>query len=114
MIDEQHRGIVTIINSMHYFIQRGMENEILSDIGTLLDKALTLHCITEEMLMRDTSYPYLEEHILEHRRFKRELEMLKSSDLDPDTLLSFMRVLWLKHIIRDDQQFFDFIVEKRV
>ena len=51
IIDEQHRAIVSTINSLHYFIQIGHGNEIIKPTMIMLEQYINIHFQTEEALM---------------------------------------------------------------
>jgi hemerythrin len=48
VIDEQHRGIVAIINSLHYFIQEGQGEDVLVPTLGMLEHYTRIHFLTEE------------------------------------------------------------------
>ncbi len=51
IIDEQHRGIISTINSLHYFIQTGQGEQIIRPTLIMLEQYVDIHFKTEEALM---------------------------------------------------------------
>ena len=45
IIDEQHRGIISIINTLHYFIQTGKGNEVIKPTMIMLEQYINYHFI---------------------------------------------------------------------
>ncbi|MBI5639186.1 MAG: chemotaxis protein, partial [Nitrospirae bacterium] len=56
IIDEQHRGIVSIINTFHYFVQQGHGPETLRPTLSMIERFSELHFETEEALMTEADY----------------------------------------------------------
>ena len=67
IIDEQHRGIVTIINSLHHCIRQGQGEDAIRPIMTMLEQYTVIHFKTEEWFMKEAGYPELEAHLALHR-----------------------------------------------
>ena len=57
IIDEQHRAIVSTINTYHYFVTNKMEGIALKPTLTTLDQYSKLHFATEEEIFSQTEYP---------------------------------------------------------
>ena len=64
IIDEQHRGIVSTINSFHYFIRDGQGLDALKPTLNILAQYTNIHFKTEEALMKKACYSGFEEHVL--------------------------------------------------
>ncbi len=108
IIDEQHRGIVSIINSLHYFIQKGRGEKILQPVLIMLDQHIHIHFETEESLMTEAGYPALENHILLHKELARKTENVSrevNMDKDLDMMLRFLKEWWSDHINKEDRKY---------
>ena len=64
-LDDQHRGLIEMINTMHG----------KTDVGTMFDVVMqmfnyaTVHFASEEKLMLAHSYPEVDQHVREHKAF---------------------------------------------
>jgi len=108
ILDEQHRGIVSTINSFYYFYQEGHSSEALVPTIKMLEQYVAIHFKTEEELMRKVEYPGLEEHIKLHkvleektRSIAREITGME----DAGMVLKFLRAWWLNHINIEDKKY---------
>ncbi|MBS1170618.1 MAG: bacteriohemerythrin [Burkholderiaceae bacterium] len=106
-IDEDHRKLVSMINTFHEFIEQGKGRDVT---GKVLDNLITyynVHFAREEMEMQRISYPLLEEHKQEHAGFIEEVTMLKKN-FDSGATVNPVNVAhllndWLRnHIVKVD------------
>jgi hemerythrin-like metal-binding protein len=112
IIDEQHRGIVSAINSLYYFIQQGQGAEALKPTITVLAQYTALHFKTEEALMELAKYPGLAEHIILHQALRgKTLNLTRDpmSQGDENTLLAFLKDWWLGHINNEDRKYAPYV-----
>ena len=112
IIDEQHRGIISTINSVHYFIQTGHGHEIIKPTMIMLEQYTAVHFETEEALLSEARYLALEEHILLHKGLVRKTKKLSinaNKDKDPDIVLKFLKEWWLGHINTEDRKYVSFL-----
>ena len=108
IIDEQHRGIVTIINSLHYGTQCGYIKNILSPTIGMLHSYADIHFQTEEHFLRTIEYPDAESHRMLHQDYTLKLALIErecSYDKNPRQLMGFMKKWWLGHICEEDMLF---------
>ncbi len=108
IIDEQHRGIISSINSLYYFIQKGNAEEIINPTMITLKQYVDVHFATEESLLEETRYPHVVRHEGLHKEFivtlngiARKLEVNKDSDM----VLRFLKDWWLGHINVEDRKY---------
>jgi len=108
IIDEQHRGIVTIINSLHYGKQNSyIKNILVPTIGMLRSYA-DIHFQTEEHFLETINYPDIANHRLLHQEYTSKLAGIeRESSVDKDTrqLMGFLKKWWLGHICEEDMLF---------
>jgi len=112
IIDEQHRGIVSTINSFHCFIQEGHGEEALKPTLIILEQYTSIHFRTEEALMKEAGYPDLEDHILlHHGLMKRTKEIVRgaASYKEPEITLKFLKEWWLGHINMEDRKYAPYV-----
>jgi hemerythrin len=110
IIDEQHRGIVSTINSLHYFIQHGDAAAAFEPTMDVLNHYTSLHFLAEEALMRTAGYPYLDEHAELHNKFMNQVRSMTKYRADPDQvdeLLVLLKTWWLRHINQEDRKYVD-------
>ena len=115
IIDEQHRGIVSTINSFHYFIQEGLGGDALKPTLNILEQYTKIHFRTEEALIREAGYPGLEEHLLLHGELmKRTIKITRESNScqEPEVALTFLKEWWLGHINKEDKEYAPYVIEK--
>jgi hemerythrin len=108
IIDEQHRAIVTTINSLHYFIQEGRGLEALLPTFNILEQYTRIHFYTEEALMERADYTDLDKHIALHEELAKETKRIAreaSSDKEPELALKFLKEWWLDHINGEDRHY---------
>jgi len=112
IIDEQHRGIISTINSLHYFIQTGHGDEIIKPTMIMLEQYVDIHFRTEEALMTEASYPDLEEHIVLHKELVEKTKKLSidaNRIKDSGMVLKFLKEWWLGHINKEDRRYTPFL-----
>ena len=107
IIDEQHRGIISIINTF-FFHKADAKSDIdkfLVPSAEMLKHYASLHFLTLERLMAESSYPYLEE---EEERHKSMMKEIQNTDIkyraarDADGFLNFLKKYWHKHACKPD------------
>ena len=107
LIDEQHRGIVSIINTFYYQMGKKMDNKMLySCISDTMKNYSRIHFITEEGFLEAIKYSHFEQHVALHRSLSQEIDEIESKgikDNDARPLLDFLKKWWLEHINQEDQ-----------
>ncbi|HDL18487.1 MAG TPA: bacteriohemerythrin [Bacteroidetes bacterium] len=112
IIDEQHRGVISTINSLHYFILTGHGQEIVKPTLIMLEQYVDVHFKTEEALLTEANYPALEEHIALHKGFIEKIKKLSTDpnrNMDSDLVLKFLKEWWLGHINKEDRKYVPFL-----
>ncbi len=108
IIDEQHRAIVSTINSLFYFIRERLPRVAMKPTLAILLEYTKLHFTTEEILMEKAGYSELDAHVLLHRRLTDKTIEIAQSPLEPDgahAVLSFLKDWWLGHINQEDRRY---------
>ena len=101
IIDEQHRGAVAIINSLHYFIQQGYGLRDLMPTVNVLKSYLNFHFKTEEGLLHAMQSPLLKQYRLDEAKIMDEFDIqcrLGLRDNEAQILLVFLKKWWQDHL----------------
>ena len=112
IIDEQHRGIVSTMNSLYYFIQSGHNEEIIKPTIIILQQYIKVHFQTEEELMLKAEYPDVNAHIQMHRDWMKKSKVVFYEALnnqDPKLLLNFLKDWWIQHIRHEDVKYTSYV-----
>ena len=106
LIDEQHRGIVSVINSFYYLMATGADNKMLySCISDTMKNYSRIHFITEEGFLKESGYKDIERHKELHRKLSQEMEQIEFHCIlsnDAGLLLEFLKKWWVSHINEED------------
>jgi len=108
LIDEQHRGIVAMINTLYYFMKRGEGERELLRMLEMLEGFFRIHFIVEEEMMARAGYREREAHAAAHADFLRKLADARSAldrVNDPLELLRDLKTWWVEHIRIEDRKF---------
>ncbi len=108
IVDEQHRGIVSTINSLHYFLGHGDASVAFEPTMDVLNHYTSLHFMTEEALMRAAGFGGVEDHVALHNDFMnrvRSMARYRASNDQVQELLVFLKDWWLKHINKNDHDY---------
>jgi hemerythrin len=108
IIDEQHRGVVSAINSLRYCIQSGNATTAYGSTMDLLNYYTRMHFQAEEQLMKEAGYPEVEEHMAHHVKLMEQFVAMtkKAANEDSaDDLLVFLKEWWLNHINNEDREY---------
>jgi hemerythrin-like metal-binding domain len=114
IIDEQHRGIVSTINSLFYFMRKQRGQDVMAPTLLMLEQYTKVHFLTEETLLEAAGYPGLETHRQLHRGLidtMFRISLLSKRSGDPDELLAFLKDWWLQHINGNDRAYAPFLVD---
>ncbi len=109
-IDDQHKKLIEVINElydcMEHKTKRGSTDKIFSQ---LFEYAET-HFATEEKYMKQFNFDKYEDHVIEHKYFKKHLNDLKEkyptcSERTIIELLNFLKDWFLNHVIDIDKEY---------
>ena len=109
ILDEQHRGMVSIINTFYYLLGLGVSNSALyANIGETMKTYARIHFLTEEKLLEASTYKDIEPHKEMHRKLIQEIERVEwhaVKENEAKLLLDFQKKWWLEHINEQDQRY---------
>jgi hemerythrin len=101
IIDEQHRGVLASINSLHYFLQQGQGLEVLMPTVKICLSYMMFHSKTEEGILRAADYPELESYIKSNERLVDDFKKVcreALSNKEPELVLKFLKRWWIDHM----------------
>jgi hemerythrin len=108
IIDEQHRGIVSIINSLYYAINSPRAKDFLEPASKMLMAYTIIHFDTEIDILESSGYPDLEEHRQQHEKLVTDTQRYSLSSLKNDDsriMISFLKDWWMTHINKEDMRY---------
>lgn len=115
--DVHHQHLFSLINKTYdMFIQHEPKQHLEPVLDELIDYA-TYHFTAEEFWMKESAYPKLAEHAVEHDRFSKQVVEFQAGYARGDTALT-LEVLqflhgWLTdHILKIDSEYACFIGSK--
>ena len=116
IIDEQHRGIVTTINSLFYAMQNKHGEEVLKSVVNMVTEYTHIHFDVEEAFLRKCGFTDFEKHHELHNELRRTLSSVESKSLwehSPQKFLEFLKDWWIEHICKKDRIFRDYIFNSK-
>ncbi len=112
-IDEQHKKIVELINTLN---KAFINNEACEKLGAILDEMADYadyHFRTEETLFIQHLFPFSEEHKRLHENFRSKVSQFKEQFENglPVTfrILGFLRKWLTNHILDVDREYVDIV-----
>lgn len=113
-VDNQHKGLVIIINELFSYMSQGKAKENLSDIFDHLTDYTKLHFSVEESMLVKYAYPDYEQHKFEHTKFIDKMNELKSDFQSGKItisleILSFLKDWLINHIQHTDKKYSEHI-----
>lgn len=114
IIDEQHRGVISAINTLFFFKQEGQPLEILRPALLTLDQFTRNHFMTEENVLLHTQYPHFKEHVTLHRLMLDKMEEVATEEEcceNAEHLFTFLKDWWINHITVQDKKFISHVLK---
>ncbi|MDR2351665.1 MAG: bacteriohemerythrin [Deltaproteobacteria bacterium] len=108
IIDEQHRGIVSVINSLHDSLGTKREIQILEPATEMLVAYSKIHFMTEYELLEESNYPDLVAHNKLHEKLIKDMTKHfyeSRNEKDSSIMLDFLKEWWLNHINKEDMRY---------
>ena len=108
IIDEHHRGIVSIINSLHFGMQNNYVSSILSPIIEMMNDYTQTHFKIEEDFLEQISFPGIKEHCDLHHELSKTLKKQGRDSIlgkDSHNIMCFLKEWWINHICKEDMVF---------
>jgi len=117
VVDEQHKALFELVNTLHDSVVRGDEQHALAEILDELVEYTVEHFETEERKFEYYKYPKIEEHKKEHDDLVKQVVDLQTKFDNHDVTITY-EVLdflndWLKeHTTNSDYEFAIFYNKK--
>jgi hemerythrin-like metal-binding protein len=117
--DEQHKGLIALINKLHEAMKAGQGRGTMDGILTELLRYTDVHFAAEEKAFEKHGYPAAPEHRAIHRAFVEKVEGLiqkhkaGSFTVTVDTL-AFLNEWLVSHIMGEDHKYAAFFAGKAV
>ena len=109
-IDDQHRKLLGLVNSLFDAMKEGKGKDIMGDILTDLITYTVFHFSTEEIYFKKYRYPDSSKHKQEHRYLTEKATDLKEKFDKGEAIITVEVMQFLKdwlnnHILRTDRQY---------
>ncbi|WP_198264980.1 bacteriohemerythrin [sulfur-oxidizing endosymbiont of Gigantopelta aegis] len=116
-IDEQHKKLINMINTLNEALAEGEANEALIAIFDDLADYTVSHFGYEEKLFAQHAYEQTESHINEHHAMIEQVQKLRQKMADGDFLVGvevmvFLKDWLLNHILKTDKDYGQFLLAK--
>ncbi|MBU1042364.1 MAG: bacteriohemerythrin [Proteobacteria bacterium] len=117
-IDEQHKGLVKLLNDLHSAMSLGVSSADYTPIRMRLYEYTVFHFSEEEALMGRTGYKLRAEHEREHFEFVEKLNELaqKASARNEDIgteIFNWLADWLLRHISQTDRKLVECLKQER-
>ena len=118
-IDEQHKVIINMINSLNVALDDGSSHQVIPEIFDSLAVYIKTHMDYEESLFQQYVYVESKSHIEEHTKLKHQVfelqERMKGGDFMVGIeLISFLKDWLNHHILEIDMAYSEFLISKGV
>ena len=109
-IDNQHKGLVILINELFNLMSKGKAKDNLKEILDHITDYTKKHFLAEETMLIKYAYPDFEQHKLEHIKFVEQLNNLKSDFYSGKVtisieILNFLKNWLINHIMHTDKKY---------
>lgn len=114
ILDEQHRGIISLINSLHYSIVEKYSEDIYQPAIESILHYTSIHFQTEKLFLKNSNYPQLNEHLNLHEELTANITSIKRNiykESDASELLKLLKYWWLNHINVEDKKYVQHLSE---
>lgn len=116
-IDEQHKKIVELINTLNKAFMNDEARNKLGDILNEMSRYADYHFKAEEELFSQHLFPFSEEHKKLHDSFRAKVlqfrEQFEQGISITFRLLGFLRKWLTNHILDVDREYADFVKQKK-
>ncbi len=115
IVDEQHRGIITVINSLYYAMRTDHGVEMLLPVMGMVAEYTRIHFVMEEKFHEQCGFPDAEQHQSFHRELIRKMSQIGRKSIeskDPYQFMQFLKEWWNHHICTEDRAFREYLSMK--
>jgi len=119
VMDKDHRALFQGARSLYQLLFAGKISQDGNDLFNSLIETTKQHFITEEALMRDSSYPNMTDHVAQHAEVLNTLEIYKNNfktmlAAPKNEVCTFIKDCILVHILTSDRKLGTFLKAKGV
>ena len=111
--DKQHRRWINNLNNLFKTIQRGADNQEVSEYIKIFRRYTYYHLKDEEKVLADYNYPHVDEQRREHENYRARIEELEKNfkkDLAvKEDLIMLLKRWLLKHLKETDKKYSSFL-----
>ena len=112
-IDKQHKRLFELSNEIYHLVEKGIDDqEHFRKLFIALNDYSIEHFIYEEIYIQEEDFPGLEEHILQHQQFNKELKNLIDSERHVEDIGEFVTTWLVQHVIEEDMKYKRFIAHQ--
>lgn len=117
--DEQHKKLISIINTLYQRIKENEKADILSNTLEELINYTNYHFESEEKLFSKYAYEHKSQHKTEHEKIKNKIAEFKT-DFDSgkiiitNELVAFLKGWLDNHILENDKKYGTFLNKKGI
>ena len=117
VLDEQHKQIVTLVNTLIEMSDAKIGSEIISDTLTKMTLYAINHFSKEEEYMFEYNYPEYSVQKKQHSEFKRKtvdfcMETMAHKETVPAEIFMYLKSWWTNHILKEDMKYKKFFNER--
>ena len=112
IIDEQHRGIVSTINSLYFGMQNKHGESMLAPIIGMIHEYTRIHFDIEEDFLKKCEFPMAGRHRELHSELTAALSAIGKDSIshrDPYEFMDFLKKWWVDHICHKDREFLNYL-----
>ena len=118
-VDLQHQKFFHLLNEIKMYTLTGEDNTTILEIIDQLEAYTQYHFETENRIMTRIGFPDIDEHLKQHDLFINKIEEFRitytyKSETLSLQMLSFLQKWFLVHIPEYDNQYVEYIKERRL
>ncbi|GAA0533550.1 hemerythrin-like metal-binding protein [Rhizomicrobium palustre] len=109
--DDEHKGLMAIINELHDKLQAGKGKDVLASILDKLIRYTVEHFQHEEAELKRLGYPKFREHQAQHEKLKVKVTEFRNrltigyNGLIAIEMMKFLKSWLEQHILHDDKAY---------
>ncbi len=114
IIDEQHRGLCAVLNSLQYAVANNIGEYMLEPTIEMVKAYARVHFMTEELLFKQYGYPGAQHHAGLHEKLVETIFDIGQESMfnqDPGQFLQFLKNWLNQHILVEDRKYCDWFRE---
>jgi len=113
IIDEHHRAIVSLINTLSYGILNNHAKKLLHPLSSMVLEYTRIHFRVEEEFLEEINFTDAQAHRALHCELLDKYRTTSTDFLhnrDPHEFMDFLRDWWINHICHEDLKYKEFLL----